>query len=216
MNTQHFFRKITRIGQFGLALLLSNSLWTASVHADSLFVVGGWCISSWNASAVTAVPAFSSNGDVAIKTYFGPPAKSLAPDHGRGVRHKTDQTGTATLHIPVTAASGSYFQCLWLRAEDNIDLGYVKASLYRQPLAGGAEQLLGSTATTDVLTPSPFGIVDGYQAVAGSVSLPGQPFSSIEIESGYSYYIELKLYRRSATAENITAYDVGLGFFIGG
>jgi hypothetical protein len=216
MRTQHFFRRITRIGQLGVALLLSSSLWAASVHADSLFLAGSWCISSWNASAVTAVPAFSSNGDVAIKTYFGPPPKSFAPDHGRGVRHKTDQTGTAILHIPVTADPGANFQCLWLRAEDNTDRGYVKASLYRQPLAGGPEQLLGSTTTTDVLTPSSLGIVDGYQVVAGSVSLPGQPFSSVEIDSGYSYYIELKLYRSSATAENITGYDVGLGFSIGG
>jgi hypothetical protein len=48
------------------------------------------------------------------------------------------------------------------------------------------------------------------------VNPPGQLFSGIEIESGYSYYIELKLYRSSATVENITAYDVGLGFIIDG
>jgi hypothetical protein len=113
---------------------MGSALWISSAQAQSAFVVGGWCISSWNASAVTAVPAFSSSGDVSVKTYFGPPARSFDPDHGRGVRHKTDQTGTATLHIPVTADPGSYFRCLWLRAEDDTGLGYVKASLYRQPL----------------------------------------------------------------------------------
>lgn len=184
-------RKIA-LGRLGLALLLSGTLFAASAHA-----------SDWSASAVTAVPSFDSGGAVGVQTYYPPffPVKGIS-DHGRGVRHKSGQSGSVYLHIPVTAPAGSSFNCIVLRAEDNTSSGFVTAAFYRQPITNsGPAEFLGSVTTGNVTDPS-----DGFQMISNWLpsGITLQPVS-------YSYYIQLQLNRTSTSATNITAYDVGLG-----
>jgi hypothetical protein len=190
-----------RLRYLRLAFLLGTSFFAASAHAE-------W--SYWSASAVTAVPELLETGDIHSFTVSNSP-------HGRGIKSKRIigprfQPIPARLFLPVTAPTGSYFDTIWLRAQDNVQGGSVTASLYRQPVdpsgalvnnAGPAE-ILGSVTTQNVVTPS-----DGFQVVSASFKEPVTLNPAL-----FSYYIELKLLVPVVTTidsgVDITAYDVGL------
>lgn len=151
----------------------------------------------WSASACTGVPHFQTDGTVNTKTYD-------VNTHGRGARLKDGFNGTAYLYVPVTAASGTTFKSLHLRAEDNSADGLVKAELIRQPRGGvdGPAVTLTSVTTVDVNNP-----VDGFQ-------LQSVNFAPLTLNlSEHSYYIRITLKRssRSTSQDRITAYDVSLG-----
>lgn len=171
----------------------------------------------WGASAAAAVPEFLANEKVNSFSI-------ISTAHGRGVQAhlRAFRPGTAAeparLFVAVTAPVGSVFERIWLRGEDNLRGGYVRATLYRQPIefprpqgsqvASGPPQLLGEVTTSDVTTPT-----DGYQLASAALSKP------IILELDYTYYIEIFIQPSQITVRppagvqlRLTAYDVGLGF----
>lgn len=193
---------IKRRSKIGLifTMLLSGVLVAWPVSADHL---GDY----WATAAVTAIPAFSQTGDVASVTFMN-------PSHGWGVRQKSISQD-ARLFIPVTAPLGSVFDTIGLRAEDNVrgqnaNLGYVQATLYRQPLgaepqSAGPAQIVGFVRTNNVSSPA-----DGFQQIASPLLHP------VTLSPGYSYYIEVFFKNPGlvvflpGTSTNVTVYNVWL------
>ena len=194
---------------------------TSMVHVGLLWAVLGAMLTQtawadfWGASAVTAVPEFQSNGDVSSYTVLGTP-------NGNGVATtavpKCDDIvvnclGISRLFVPVTAPLGSQFATIWLRAADNIRLGYVQASLYRQPVSRGKPTLLGSVQTQTVAG-------DGFQVVVAPVQSywidQNRNPVPVEIVPGYTFYLEIaiaqgfEISRVGDPAPQVMAFDVGL------
>jgi hypothetical protein len=190
------------VAHLGLAVLMIGLVLTGPAEA-----------AYWGASAVTAVPEFLVSGEVTSYTVRSTPygngvMTNAVPECGNTAR--VSCVGISRLFIPVTAPFETEFRTIWLRAADNMSTGYVRASLYRQPITNNqaTPTLIGS-----VMTQTRAGM--GYQIVTAPIVV-GRFGTLIEkIRRGFTYYfvIELaegwELSRPGGPSPNVIAFDVG-------
>jgi hypothetical protein len=181
------------------------------VAITALLSVAGARADYWGAALATATPEFLPGGKVPVATVRGTPdgtgVVSEAPFDCEDV---INCTSVARLYVAVTEPRGTTFETIWLRAFDNDRAGYVRATLYRQNLLGGAPEFLGSVTTQD----------SGHQVVADKVQAvdangnlgPVEIGPLVPLEPTYTYYIEVAIvYDRIIfnPPDVLIAYDVG-------
>lgn len=172
----------------------------------------------WGVSAITATPEFLPKEDVHSFNV-------VSTDYGRGVTTKTipgtgpalERKSTAKLYVPVTAALGTQFDMIWLRAIDNMGTGAVKASFYRQELASPLSRTHRPVLLGSVETQTSTG--SGFQFVTGQLRSHlvdhNRNVVPLVISRGFTYYIEieismgLEVSKADSPPPKVVALDVG-------